>query len=270
MINRKLALTAGMAFGILASNPVGFAQTAKPAPKKAVPKKAVPVKTSPITATPKATPVPEAADTEVRRIAKEDILFISVVDHAELTSQVAVLTDGTIHYQFLGENSELNVVGLTLVELQKKITAALEKQYVRPQVVVSIVSSAPRLVTILGSGVRAPGPKQMRDGWHVLDAIAEVGGLPIPDRPELYRAILFRKNGTESVPIDLTKLFGVETIDQAQNRRLDKGDILVVDELTPDRTSVTMIGEVQRPGPLLLPKDGSFLRAINTAGRIYP
>lgn len=208
--------------------------------------------------------------TESRRILREDVLSILVVDHPELSNAVNVLTDGTIHYPFLGENSELYVVGLTITDLQKKIAKALSKQYVRPQVVVNITSNAVRTMTILGSGVRVPGPKVMREGWRVLDAFAEVGGLPLPDRPELFRATLFRKNGTESVTIDLKKLVSVDGIDQTENRKLQKGDILLIEELTPDRTQITVLGQVAKPGPQLLAQDGSLLRAINGAGGPTP
>lgn len=196
---------------------------------------------------------------ETYRINYEDVLQINAIDIQAFSNiQVAVLSDGTISLPIVGQ---IRVVGMTLAELEKKVAAGLAKQYVKPSVSASIRERHPRQVSVLGS-VKLVGNRSMRDGWRIMDAIGDAGGLP-SDRVEFFSGELLRTSTGKVMKLDLKALLQGDPL---QNILLEPGDVIKVDQLDEAQTYVQVIGEVLRPGAVVTPRDGSIATVLNTAG----
>ena len=209
---------------------------------------------------PKTSPSP-AAEAPTYRIAVQDVLDIAVQDHADLSKTALVLPDGTISYPYLGE---FKVSGLTLHQISDRITGALSKEVVSPQVTVTIRSLHERLPSQVGifGAVRATGKHTLKEGWRVLDLLIESGGL-LTDRSAAFSASIIR-NGDEIVSVDLAKI--LSATDVTANILLAPDDILVVRESTPVSNRVQILGEVGSPGTFALPENGSIITLLSAAG----
>lgn len=199
------------------------------------------------------------------RIVPEDLLEITVVNQPDLSRSVPVLPDGKIAYPYLGE---ITVAGLTLRELTRRIEKGLEAQYVNPQVTILVRQRKieVREVSVLGA-VKTQGKHAIKEGWRVLDVIADSGGLST-ERPEWVSATLYRSGGAESIPLDMVRLLA--TAAPEANPILEAGDILLVQELDPARTQIQVLGEVGRTGLVTAPRDGSVASVLAAAGGPTP
>lgn len=159
------------------------------------------------------------------------------ITHADRTVRTVDLTLG-------GELSERNNVEIRphdlILVLEGEVPA-------RPQ------------VTVLGA-VRAPGLFEYRQGWRLSEAVASAGG-PTPEA-DLTRVTITRSDRT------------VETADltlnpdgtQKQNVILRAGDLVLVIEGERKRPTVTVVGEVARPGSYELQPNMSLLELLTLAG----
>ena len=192
------------------------------------------------------------------KISPEDVLEVFVVNRGELSKVVPVLPNGRISYPYVGE---LNVAGMTLRQVQQRITKALTKYYVRPEVIVSVRERQIRQVNVTGEGIRSPGKLVMRDKWRVMDALVAAGGI-VTDRPEWVTAMLVQDG--QAIEIDIAKLYA--NPDSAENRELKPNDTLIVKALPAHRIQVEVTGEVNKPGPVPAPRDGSINTVLLAVG----
>ena len=213
----------------------------------------------PAPATPPAASVPATY-----RIANEDVLGIRVLNQPDLTMQVTVLPDGKISYPFL---DDIKVTGLTTDELSRRITKALAAKFVRPQVTVNVISRQMDQVSVIGTAVRTPGNRNLKEGWRVMDALADAGGLSV-EKPGWATALLLRKGGTQPIPIDLVRL--MNNADPNENQELKAGDMLLIQALDPSRIQIAVLGEVGKSGLMAVPEDGSVLTVLSSAGGPSP
>lgn len=196
------------------------------------------------------------------RIGAGDVLEITVLDNDDLSRTVTVLPDGRITYPYVGE---FVAAGLTISEITRRFVAGLGAQLRRPQITVTVRERQARQVSILGA-VKTPGKRSIQEGWRVLDLLADVGGLSV-ERPEWTTATLIR-GGTRTLPLDMVRL--MTGVDPEQNLPLEAGDVLLVQELDPSRTQVQVLGEVAKPGPVPVPKDGSVVAVLTSVGGPTP
>lgn len=197
------------------------------------------------------------------RVNPGDVLEISVFDKPELSKQVLIPPDGKVQYAFV---EEFVAAQLTLKEIKDRLTTELSKQLNRPQVSVSIVKRQIHEVSVLGA-VKTAGKRPLGDNWRVLDLIADSGGLAVA-RPDWATATLVRGSGTEAISIDLAKLMTSGSLEQ--NPLLLPGDVLLIKEIDTSRVSVEILGEVMKPGTVLVPSDGSFASIITSVGGFKP
>ena len=189
---------------------------------------------------------------------------IEVVDRVELTKVIQVLNDGTINYPYAGQ---INVVGLTIKQLQEKIRVAVAKQFVNPQVVISVQRKAELQITVLGA-VKAPGKHVLRnDNYRILDALADSGGL-LDARPEFFNAQLTRTKAGEVLIVDLAKLLNDN--DASQNYKMGQDDVLYITEKEAANLQVQIVGQMSKPGPVILPRSGSIVEVLQITGPPLP
>jgi len=111
-----------------------------------------------------------------------DTIKIQVFGQEGLTKQAALSDAGTLSYPFLGE---INALGLTLGELESKITEGLSGDYLlNPKVTVSLVSY--RSVYIEGEVVK-PGGFPYQPGLTVRKLISLASGFTdLASRRKIY------------------------------------------------------------------------------------
>jgi len=135
-------------------------------------------------ATPDTTP-PRVAGVQPETfiIGAEDILTINVWREPELSKALPVRPDGMITLPLIGE---IKASGLTPVQLQDQITAALKKLISDPQVTVIVSEVRSLTFNIVGEVVR-PGYYPLTRRMTVLDAIALAGGFqPFAKQKKVY------------------------------------------------------------------------------------
>lgn len=186
-----------------------------------------------------------------------DILDIVVVGDPDLSRLVTVSQDGSIFLPLIGN---VHVVGLTIRQVEDRLTELLKRYLKTPKVIVTFrqASLDRDYVYVLGQ-VSRPGQYELRRGWTVGELLAMAGGPTT--RAALRRAVILRRiNGTTAIPINLEKLMNG---DVTQNQELKVGDVLVVPEVN-DR--VLVLGEVARPGYQDLKEGDRIVDMITRAG----
>lgn len=109
------------------------------------------------------------------KVQPEDVLQITVYEEPDLTAKVRVSGNGEISFPLLGR---IPVTGLSVLEVQEKITELLAKDYlINPQVVVFIETYHARDVFVTGA-VNKPGSYPLPAGKPatLMEAIAMAGG----------------------------------------------------------------------------------------------
>jgi len=185
------------------------------------------------------------------RVGPGDVLQVTVVGHEDLSGAPTVQTDGTL---FMPLVRDVPVTGLTVQEIQRKLTNLLEKDYlVDPQVHVEIKEYQSQYVVVLGE-VNEPGRKPLRGETRLVDALVDAKGFKPNSSTELTitrtegtfetgeRTLRIRLSGAEMTPQDQVNL----------SIRLRHGDVITV----LGQSRVTVQGEVNRPG--LYPTDGQL------------
>lgn len=226
-----------------------------------------------------------------------DQLTISVAGVTELDRERIVLPDGTILLPLIGA---VPAAGRTLAEFEQDVTRRLSFYIVEPVVEVNLDTLRPVVVTVAGE-VNRPGPVQLNsistfnttvtaDDRLVSEnttptistALVSAGGVL---RTADLRDITVRRLLPDGREVNL-KVNLWETIFQGRgesNVLLQDGDVVFVPEapagtpginpqvvarssLAPETVNVRVIGEVPRPGQVVVPNDGTVSSALAIAG----
>jgi polysaccharide export outer membrane protein len=205
-------------------------------------------------------PVPAAVPTAEYQVGPGDVLDVTVYDNPELSRIPTVQTNGAISYPLLGE---VQVAGLTVAEIQRKITNLLAKDYlVNPQVEVKVSKYESQFVSVVGE-VNAPGRKPLRGRTRLIDALIESGGFKPSASGEV---VITRVDGTfEGGQKTITvRLSGSRSPQDLVNLELPlkNGDIITASP----KYFVTVDGEVNRPGRYPIESDLTVTGAVSLAG----
>ena len=156
------------------------------------------------------------------RIGPGDVLDISVWKNPDLTKQLAVLPDGSIHFPLV---KELKVQGLTVEAMKKKLIEELKKNVPEPDLSVSVVQVNSMMIYIIGK-VNNPGRFTINTNIDVLQALAVAGGLnPFAKEKEIG---IFRKKDGKTMIYNLNYEEVSEGKNLDQNITLERGDVIVV------------------------------------------
>jgi polysaccharide export outer membrane protein len=209
------------------------------------------------------TPAPDSpAATSVGdyEVGPGDVLDIAVFDNADLSRLPTVQTNGSISLPLLGE---VQVAGLTVAEVQRKITNLLAKDYLRnPQVEVKVREFQSQFVSVVGE-VNSPGRKPIRGRMRLVDALLESGGFKASASAEV---LITRTDGTfdDGQPSISVRISSSATLQDQINLQLvlKNGDIISA----MPKSFVTVDGEVNRPGRYAIESDLTVTGAISLAG----
>ncbi len=116
-------------------------------------------------------------------IGVEDVLNINVWREPEISKVLPVRPDGMITLPLIGE---IKAAGLTPVQLQDQVTAALKKLLADPQVSVIVAEVRSLTFNVVGE-VQKPGYYPLTRKMTILDAIAMAGGFqPFAKEKKIY------------------------------------------------------------------------------------
>ena len=211
-------------------------------------------------ASPPAAPVPRPAlDYQV---GPGDVLEILVYGNEDLSRIPTVQTNGAIVMPLVGD---VQVAGLTVAEVQLKITSLLAKDYlVKPQVEVKVREYRSQFVSVVGE-VNAPGRQPLRGRTRLIDALVEAKGFTLHASGEV---MITRSDGTfeggkTSIIVRISNSVAPKAQDEVNlNLPLRNGDIVTASP----KFFVTVDGEVNRPGRYAIEADLTVTGVISLAG----
>lgn len=187
-------------------------------------------------------------------IGSEDIIQISVWDNPALSVTVPVRPDGKISFPLL---DDIQVSGLTPLQLRDEITKKLSEFVSVPDVTVIILEANSFKVYIIGC-VQREGDITLKRETTLLQLIALVGGLS--QEADLRNAYLIRKG--EKIYLDLYSL--IKKGDLGYDILLEAEDTLVVPDNFDSRINV--VGEVNQPQTISFKEGLTVLDVILQAG----
>jgi polysaccharide export outer membrane protein len=199
-------------------------------------------------------PLPAQNTSSDYRVGAGDLLRINVFDHPELQVDLRVSESGKIAFPLLGE---MTVAGMSTRDVESSVTRGLATGgFVRaPQVTVLVTDFQSQKISVMGQ-VSRPGQYALTASEHVLDALAQAGG--VINLIAADDATLLRKDGTK-VALDLIALFSG---DPTQNPPISGGDAVYV----PRAPQFYIYGQVQRPGVYRLERKMTVSQAISAGG----
>jgi polysaccharide export outer membrane protein len=244
MIPLSMRLAAALALLIGLAVPVLPQAAPEPSPTPAVP-----------------SPSPAAAGVSADyRVGPGDVLDVAVLGNADLTRTATVQPTGSITFPLL---NEVPVAGLTVSEIQRRLTALLIKDFlVDPHVEVKVKEFQSQFVIVLGE-VNTPGRKVLRGGSRLVDVLVEAGGFTPRASGEIVitRTEGSFEGGSKILRMRLGGTFSAQDY-VGLELALRNGDVITA----PARQYVTVEGEVQRPGRYAIEGDLTVTGAISTAG----
>lgn len=205
---------------------------------------------------------PAPAPTGDYAVGPGDVLEVTVFGNDDLSRIPTVQTDGSISLPLLGE---VQVAGLTVSEVQRKITNLLERDYlVKPQVEVKVREYQSQFVSVVGE-VNSPGRKPLRGRTRLIDLLTEAGGF----KPTASGDVIIARRdgdfaeGQRSITVRITRSVSPSMQDLVNlELPLRNGDIITA----LPKSYVTVDGEVTRPGRYAIEADLTVTGAISLAG----
>jgi polysaccharide export outer membrane protein len=195
------------------------------------------------------------------RVGAGDVLDVVVFGNDDLSRSPTVQTDGAVSLPLLGD---VEVGGLTLPEIQRKLTTLLARDYlVNPQVEVKVKDYQSQFVTVLGE-VNTPGRKPLRGRTRLVDVLVEAGGFTPRASGEVQ---VSRNDGTFEGGASTLRMQLTGGSPGPQDRinleiTLRHGDVVTASP----KYYVTVEGEVVRPGRYVLEGELTVSGAISSAG----
>jgi polysaccharide export outer membrane protein len=216
---------------------------------------------TPVPADPVA-PAAVPAPTGDYEVGPGDVIEVAVYGNDDLSRIPTVQTNGSISLPLLGE---VQVAGLTIAEVQRKITNLLEKDYlVKPQVEVKVKDYNSQYVSVVGE-VNSPGRKPLRGRTRLIDLLSEGGGF----KPTASGEVMITRTdgefegGLKAITVRITRSASPSMQDLVNLEvQLKNGDIITAFP----KSFVTVDGEVNRPGRYAIESDLTVTGAISLAG----
>ncbi len=204
------------------------------------------------------------------RVGPGDVLSIEIAENKDSQTKTKVMPDGMLYYDVA---TGLNVKGKTIQQISSGLSVMLEKDYVKPVVSVNVELADSQRFWVLGQ-VHTPGAYPIKKPTNLIQAISQAGGLysvasqgievSNPESADLDRAILIRNGNL--VPTDFKAL--IEKGDLSQNVYIHPGDYIYLP--STQKRSIYVLGQVQRPGPVIYDSNASVLSSIAAAGGPLP
>ena len=190
--------------------------------------------------------LPSASFAQDYVLGPRDVLRITVYEHQDLETRVRISEDGGITFPLLGE---IAVLGLTVKQLKKKLTAMLGDGFIIDPHVNVFIDEFHVVVYVTGQ-VERPGSYPYVEGMTAIKAISLAGGLT--ERAAEAEIKVRRKTDggvEETVPLRIHDL-------------VQPNDVLQI----PEKRWIYVTGEVRKPGSYLFDEKITIMKAIALAG----
>src|SRR6185295_15569389 len=191
-------------------------------------------------------------------VGPADTLSITVVGEPDLTNKYRVDTDGTITQPYVGRQA---AAGMTVIDLQAKITSLLKDGYLQnPQVLIDVDIYKARSVLVVGE-VRSPGKVQLTGlTMSLLEALA-LAGSPTSAAANEVIVVHTPKPGEAAKEITVNRR-DLELGRAGLDVTLQDGDLINV----PTAKRFWVSGQVRNPGNYVLDPGTTVAQALILAG----
>ncbi len=202
-------------------------------------------------------------------IGPQDVLTVTVYDHADLSGKFSVEADGTLTFPLIGR---VKAAGLTLRALEDTLKTQFADGYLKsPQVAVAIDEYKSQRVFVMGE-VRGPGAYQLTGDMTIIEALAKAGGVTQTSAEEILvvRPSASAKSAGPAAPNDTESTVLKVNIRElqagalSQNLLLRDGDTIVVGR----SQAVYVFGQVRAPGAYPIARGTTVLQALSLAGGV--
>lgn len=221
---------------------------------------------------PETTPVPGGY-----RVGPGDVLDVEVSQEPKLSGKFTVSDAGDVELELLGA---VAVAGKKPEEIDEILTGLLKVYFKAPTVRLKIAEFHSQKAYVLGA-VAKPGAYVLAGERTLLDVVLEAGGTTSQSlgRLVLIRADRFDGNGELAMSVDLDKLLAGGVAGPG-NKPIENGDVVFVPQsdlglagaggvVDPAAgASVTVVGEVAKPGVFRLEPGATALAAVLAAGGV--
>lgn len=182
-----------------------------------------------------------------------DVIEVSLVGVPDYRTRVKVQADGTV---LLPYAESVKVADRTALQLGREIGTKLAQggYFVKPQVIVDIVSYASSNVTVLGA-VANPGLVPVDRSYRLSEILARVGG----KRENGADHVTLRRNSGEEMRLDIEAL---ATGGTERDPQVLPGDKIFV----PDAEQFFIYGQVNAPGAYPLREGMTIRQALARGG----
>jgi polysaccharide export outer membrane protein len=200
-----------------------------------------------------------ASDDLTYILRPNDTIRMAVYEEPDLSVQVRILKTGQASFPLIGS---VEVGGISVSAAAKKIRDLYAKDYlVDPKLTLTVDEYATEFISVIGS-VKNPGqiPMPVSGNLDLASAMATAGGLA--ENADSNGIQLVRASGT-------TSNFSMASIEGAAGRtKLEAGDRVIVNQSAFVGKSVTVLGQVGKPGPVTFPLNGrlDLVNAVAMAG----
>jgi polysaccharide export outer membrane protein len=210
-------------------------------------------------------------------VGPNDVLAISVYDHAQLTGKYRVQTDGMFTFPLIGR---VQGGGLSVQAIENELRDRLSRGFLKnPQIGVTVEEFRSQQIFVIGE-VRQPGRFEFTGAMTVIEALARAGSTTesaaqevivvrpapgaaepaaAPDPEAIERAKTSKDS--EVIRVDLQSLQGGVL---AQNVTLRAGDTLFV----PRAQTVFVSGHVNRPDEYVIRTGLTVRQVLALAGGV--
>ena len=189
-------------------------------------------------------------------LGADDVIEVTVRDHAELDHTLTILPDGKIAYPTIGE---MQAAGKTPRALAGEIKAELETTLNNIRVTVTVKEIHSRRVRIMGA-VKSPGGFDLKRDWHLFDLVMAAGGLS--GKPDQTTARIIRNGAL--VPVNVAE--AMRAPQSSANILLERDDLALLDEQAVVKRQVQVVGQVARPSLYDIEPDATLMQVLALAG----
>lgn len=188
-----------------------------------------------------------------------DTISLSVYGEPDLSVSVRILKTGESSFPLLGP---VKVTGMTVADAAAHLRELYAKDYlVDPKLTLTVSEYATEFVAVFGA-VRTPGqiPIPVSGRLDLVTAMSAVGGLA--ENADANGIQLIRASGASTT-------YSMDAIQGAAGRvQLAAGDRIIVNQSALVGKTVTVLGQVHKPGPIPFPLKGKLdlVAAISAAG----
>ena len=205
-------------------------------------------------------------------LGPEDQLVIHILDVPDISEKpLRIDPNGDLRLPMIGR---IHAAGMSVEQLETELTKRLKAYLQEPDVSVSVAESHSQPVSVLGA-VTTAGVKQLEGRKTLVEVLSMAGGLTADAGPTVRIA---RKLDRGRIPLpeaadDPTGAFSMVDIDVRallngltpdKNILIEPNDLISV----PRADLVYVIGEVSKPGPVVLTSGNSIsvMEAVSSSG----